>query len=541
MGSDFKADDRELISKFTSLREPRDVAGLLEMKYGRLIYLVYKRNPASNFRVFSIRKRSGESRRIDAPIGPLKDVQRKLNYALQLVYAPKLSAHGFILDRSIVTNAQSHVRKSIVFNLDVKDFFPSINFGRVRGMFLGYPFKLPTRVASLLAGICCHNNYLPQGAPTSPIISNMICSKLDSELQGLAKRYRCTYTRYADDMTFSTTARRLSSSIGRIEKTEGGVSVEVGSEVRKIISANGFEINENKVKVRLRTNRQVVTGLTVNRGPNVARAFVRQIRAMLHAWEKYGLEDAEKEYYRLYYSKQHNPMLPLPSFARVVKGKIEFVRMVKGETDLVYRNLANRYFIIREGRRKYYTNPIEEISAALWVLIHEEGESYSQGTAFMLKDVGLVTCQHVLKAKMHAFRHDKPSIKYPISVVAEDKGRDLAILKIDADNPYGLVESKNPSFSYHDKITLAGFPNYFLGHEPYITPAQIVGSRKIFGIEMILMNTPVVWGNSGGPVLNSNNEVIGIAASGADRIDNAERADYNGFIPITNLKYLIGD
>src|SRR5690606_8958560 len=132
--------------------------------------------------------------KLSIPTESLKIIQQKLNQVLQLVYKPKLSTHGFVNNRSIVTNADAHIKKKkhrYILNVDIKDFFPSINFGRVRGMFMAPPYNQPEHVATVLAQICCSNNELPQGAPTSPIVSNMICAQMDSQLQQLAKPHRC--------------------------------------------------------------------------------------------------------------------------------------------------------------------------------------------------------------------------------------------------------------------------------------------------------------------------------------------------------------
>jgi len=358
---------------------------------------------------------------------------------------------------------------------------------------------------------------------------------MSSTLQGFAKKNRCTYTRYADDVTFSSNARGLPKTLAIINNNN---SVEIGTELRKIITTNGFEINEAKTRIQRKTRRQKVTGITINRSPNVTRKFIRQIRAMLHAWEKYGIDNAELVHNRVFCDKQRNPLFAPKSFKKVVRGKIEFVRMVKGEADSVYRNLANKYYILTEGKRKYFTSPIEEISAALWILEFEDPldvNKYSQGTGFMLQDVGLVTCQHVLRPGTVAFHIKNPTEKFPISIVAEDKNCDLAVLKINAKDCYNLSIGDMVLPEYHDKVTLAGFPNYNPGHNPYITPAQVVGFRKIFGIDMILINSSIVHGNSGGPLLNSKYQVIGVAASGVERMDMADRPDYNGVIPISNL------
>jgi len=185
------------------MQHARDVAALLEVKYPDLTWHLYRRGMDTNYTTFEIKKRSGGTREIRAPISALKILQEKLCYILQLIYRVRRPVHGFAIGRSIVSNASPHVGKSFVLSVDIEDFFPSINFGRVRGMFMAAPYDVPERAATVLAQLCCYDNQLPQGAPTSPVVSNMVCGKLDSELHRLARRNRCVYTRYADDLTFS--------------------------------------------------------------------------------------------------------------------------------------------------------------------------------------------------------------------------------------------------------------------------------------------------------------------------------------------------
>src|SRR5207253_3206344 len=153
------------------------------------------------FRSFEVRKRAGGARTIAAPRGALRLLQVKLLNILSEVFDPRESVHGFVRDRSIVTNADRHKGRPVLLNVDLQDFFPSINFGRVRGVFMAKPYSLPPNVATVLAQLCCLANQLPQGAPTSPIIANMVCARLDGQLQRLAKATDATYTRYADDIT----------------------------------------------------------------------------------------------------------------------------------------------------------------------------------------------------------------------------------------------------------------------------------------------------------------------------------------------------
>src|SRR3989338_2322638 len=205
MSLELKASKDDLRAEFFALESRKDVADLLEVSDKQLIYHLYIASASERYVTFQIPKKTSGVREISAPASALKIVQQKLNQVLQSVYEPKPSVHGFTLTKSIVSNAKVHAGRKYVFNIDLKDFFPSINFGRVRGLFIGFPYNRNTAVATVLAQICCFNNQLPQGAPTSPTVSNMICAKLDAQLQQLAKRYKCTYTRYADDITFSTT------------------------------------------------------------------------------------------------------------------------------------------------------------------------------------------------------------------------------------------------------------------------------------------------------------------------------------------------
>lgn len=332
-----------LRDKFYALKEPIDIADLLEITYSRLIYHIYLVKPEKRYQTFGIPKKSSGIRQISTPVTALKIIQRKLNQVLQAVYETKPSVHGFVIGKNIVTNAQAHAKKRYVLNIDLKDFFPSINFGRVRGMFMATPYGLHPKVATVLAQICCHNNQLPQGAPTSPIITNMICAKMDSQLQKLAKDCKATYTRYADDITFSTTLPKFPIDLAYIINDEDGEKLNLGNTLLNIIIENGFEVNEEKVRLQIKGNHQEVTGLTTNIFPNVDRRYVRQIRAMLHAWSQFGLEAAEKEYFTKYDSKNKSPKKEQQNFQQVIRGKIDFIGMVKGKDDPIYQKYLSIY------------------------------------------------------------------------------------------------------------------------------------------------------------------------------------------------------
>lgn len=338
----FAATQEEIKNKFTLLKDIRDIAILLEVKYSSLVYYVRKVEDDRKYSKFHITKKSGGEREISAPIPPLRFIQKKLNYILQNIYEPYYCVHGFVNKRSILTNASRHTKQRYVANIDLKDFFPSINFGRVRGMFMANPFNFNSAVATFLSQICCNNNQLPQGAPTSPPISNCICFRLDAQLLSLAKEHGCRYTRYADDLSFSTYLPVLSVEIMLLDDDKQKNIPVVGKRLMKIINDNGFEVNEKKIRLRDSRQRQVITGLTTNKFPNVSRKFIRQIRAMLHAWHKFGLDKAEEEHFRHYNKKHRNPENKMPHFNNIVQGKINFVGMVRGKSDKLYINFCKK-------------------------------------------------------------------------------------------------------------------------------------------------------------------------------------------------------
>jgi RNA-directed DNA polymerase len=347
MSIELIATPEELRSQFTLLETIEDVATMLDVELSSLCYHTQIAKSSSQYKSFTIPKKSGGVRTIEAPISALKIIQWKLNQVLQAVYFPKAPVHGFVQKRNILTNANRHLEfkaRKYVLNIDLSDFFHSISFIRIQGLFKAEPYDLPDEVARILASICCCNGHLPQGAPTSPVISNMICAKMDTQLRRLAQTNKSIYTRYADDITFSTSLPFLPSALAIGNDATG--QLQIGNELQTIIQNNGFSINTKKVKLQTKDDRQEVTGLTINKFPNVSRRYVRQIRAMLHAWEKFGLQQAEDEYIKRYNKKyslkrQSDPNWK-PSFKHVVRGKLEFLRMVRGGDNLIYLRFSNK-------------------------------------------------------------------------------------------------------------------------------------------------------------------------------------------------------
>ena len=273
-----------------------DVAELLGFKASALAFILYGKSAQPTYTKFQVAKRGGGMRDIAAPIPQLKLLQQRLANILQncleeirSMYGrddagpnPDQVIHGFVRRRSIVSNARQHRHRRFVFNADLQDFFPSINFGRVRGFFLkDKHFSLQPSVSTLLAQIACFEGALPQGSPCSPVISNLIGHILDVHLVRLAARHGCTYTRYADDLTFSTNERHFPLQIA--EETLAASNMwTVGRELAHLISKSGFVVNPKKTRMQYRTSRQEVTGLVVNQKVNIPADYRRKVRSMVH-------------------------------------------------------------------------------------------------------------------------------------------------------------------------------------------------------------------------------------------------------------------
>jgi RNA-directed DNA polymerase len=333
------------------------VANFLEVPYGQLLFLLYKKTETEQYYSFQIRKKSGGLRTIQKPCKGIDIIQRKLKPFFDKTYRIKAPVHGFVRGKSIITNAAMHKRQRYVLNIDLKDFYGTVNFGRVRGLLMSKPFGMGPKAASVVAQALCFQNKLPQGACTSPVVSNLIAADLDRRLVKLSNRYHCKYTRYADDITFSTNKSSFPEPLayydGKNPITNGTV---LGKILEDTVEEAGFKVNHKKVRLQIPYVRQEVTGLTVNEFPNVKRSFIRQIGSMTYAWKKYGLKAAEREYIRLYSKKP----VEIPDdknkgiyFKNVLYGKLAFLKMVRGNDDAIVSKLASRIAHLDSDPPKY--------------------------------------------------------------------------------------------------------------------------------------------------------------------------------------------
>jgi RNA-directed DNA polymerase len=298
-GLNFKLNDSTLLEKY-DLPLYQNVLALTEsmqIDLKALQYLAYNRkvSKVNHYHTFEVAKKSGGKRKISAPKPKLKEIQTWILENILNKIPNNEEAHGFIKERSIVTNANLHTNKDIVISIDLKNFFPTITHKRVKGLFhkMGYSEQLST-IFSLL---CTHaevdeidldgvtyyvhssERKLPQGSPASPAISNLIVYKMDKKISGLAKKLNFTYTRYADDMSFSTT-RENYDNVSRLLFYS-----------KKIIESEGFVIHPDKIHIMRKGMQQKVTGVVVNEKMNIDRIQLKKFRALLHNIETIGWKD----------------------------------------------------------------------------------------------------------------------------------------------------------------------------------------------------------------------------------------------------------
>ena len=463
----------QIRTAFENMQSKEDLLQLMNevkpMIYGdktvlfQLKQLTWYSNPklaTKRYTSFTIKKKSGAERTIHAPVKGLKAIQKTLSFILQCVYEPHKAATGFVRDKSIVDNAKEHIGSKYVYNIDLKDFFPSIDQARVWKCLQLQPFNLNNQdteieekviskvfsfdeikqelnftharfvnskkcsflilikfidttenyisvkidntisligdtinekvndiktnyvvyayatdkgtfykllhkrdrknkdrkitksrqqIASIIASICCNEmevermnssrewilekrNVLPQGAPTSPILTNVVCQRLDYLLSAVAKRFGLKYSRYADDITFS--------SMHNVYQSNSEFLKELG----RIIAEQGFHIKETKTRLQKDGYRKEVTGLLVNDKVNVQKRYIKQLRMWLYNWESYGYERAQNYFVQHYVAEKGNSIKGKPDMINVIDGKLNYLKMVKGDSNDLYLKLRYRFY-----------------------------------------------------------------------------------------------------------------------------------------------------------------------------------------------------
>lgn len=344
--------DEEVKKMFQQMKSADDLVNILNLVnrnlYGektiplKLKFLTYHAFHSKNkYKEFEISKKTGGTRRICAPNKSLKSILSTLNKTFHYIHSSHASSHGFEKKKSVATNAAKHINKNYVYNIDLKDFFSNIKQARIHKKLQLAPFNVKVDIADLISNLVCYqsednfsidekiyknDNYLAQGFPTSPLLSNIICERLDRKLTGLAKRFGVQYSRYADDITFSSNHNVYN------EKS-------FQNELNKIITYEKFEINEKKTRLQKRGYRQEVTGITVNEKINVTKSYIKKLRGSIYLLEKFGIKETNNIFKRNKYIKNSKKNYAL----KYISGKLEYLKMIKGNDDSTYLKLKERF------------------------------------------------------------------------------------------------------------------------------------------------------------------------------------------------------
>lgn len=541
---------------FFDIKSNRELSAFFCIRHNHLMMLAYASN-VKRYTSFSIVKRNGkEFRTISAPRHDLKRIQQLIADELAKTYNAPKCVNGFVKDRSIANNAINHTKKVSVLNIDLKDFFPSISAARVRGLFIKY-YNFPKEVADTLTNLVCHDGRLPQGAPSSPIISNVICFPLDKALMNFASKNKCTYTRYADDLVFSTTSKYKSSSLFNQDLIKDDNS---SNAIKRIIEKNGFTINQSKIHVANKGSRQLVNGIVVNEKCNMPRSEYRALRVALNNWKQYGIEKAASCYASFYpeYSGRlfDNDMVLADRFHWHIRGRLDYYTMVDSVNSVpsepltklwtMYRNLCPEETVPYIPAKEYAYRTEGPILSDKETLPNCE---YSEGSAFFVHSF-LFTCKHCVEALDKDI--SKETQLYQITNgVAEITNVTCNAFKFNHlfDFAWAEVPATDCSKLYSAKcnlkyrvqmgetITAIGFPGGL--RTPELIKAKVIETHS--SDNNVRVDHAFIHGMSGGPVFNNRMEIIGMIVKGGESGAYTREGEFiplhllSGYEPFTNM------
>jgi S1-C subfamily serine protease len=373
---------------------------------------------------------------------------------------------------------------------------------------------------------------------------------MDAELTKLARNHGCFYTRYADDITFSSHRSRLPAALVELPLGQRSGSATGGAELDAVIQSNGFSLNPSKTRVLSRADSQEVCGIVCNVRLNPRRDVRREVRGMIHAWRKWGYANAEKVW-----DQQHN-WRRAKSFERSLRGKLQYLAHIRGEDDAVVNSLVQQFNEL-PGRT---FRPINYEFRGGWkdnlhktVCVVESGDDvaleYKQGSGFLLPNGFILTNAHnvmingVVAPDLIVRFQDHLSVDIEVELVQADAGVDYAILKPKEGMWQTALSSNSCQLSFSrplkgDAIWVAGFPNYHKGDPVQINVGQVLSSRLYDGVDHFRVSTMINKGNSGGPVFDQDGKVVGMASKGVDTSD-VVNMQQNGSLYLADLSTVI--
>lgn len=504
---------------FMGVKTRADLARFLDIPLQKLTMLAFTSGMELYIRR-SVPKKSGGQRIVYAPRGDLKLIQRMIANELSASYDPPKCVQGFVKGQSVADNAIRHTHKRFVLTIDLKDFFPSISSGRVHELFLKY-YGFTPELTDILTNLVCYQGCLPQGAPTSPIISNVVCFKMDRAFLSLASSFKLDYTRYADDLTFSTTSVFAARKV--FDPSKAGLD-GVNPKILEIISSNYFKVNERKLHVAWSGSRQLVNGIVVNEKCNMKRETYRQLRSLFHTWKTDGYEATVAKYLRgspMYRSRlaSDGQACSEEQFTRHMRGRLEYLTMVitvDGKTSGPIEKLWTMLYD-QTGEAVPFVMPERYAIQINSCYDAEDGDTaiYS-GTGFYVADK-FITCAHCIPEISAGddievelrFREGKRILKPEQFKVL--RGFDLAYATFN-DRRSPAISRLNLSYQPQagEEVIAIGFPG---GGSQYSVTARVLGFSP--GHNTVRVDRAFIKGMSGGPVLNSRHELIGIVEKGS--------------------------
>lgn len=536
--------------KFTNISSNAQLAEYCGVSWDELRMLAYAEG-IKRYTEWLVPKKNGEGfRRISSPMANLRRVQRSIAKGLSESYSPLKCVYGFVCERNVALNALQHTRKRTVLTLDLKDFFPSISAPRVRGLFIK-AMDFPQDVADTLTNLVCHEGSLPQGAPTSPVISNMICFKMDRALLYFAANSGLTYTRYADDLVFSST-----SAYSARKMVDQGKNVVSGINrfIINTIKTNGFEINERKVHVANRGSRQIVNGIIVNQKCNIRRSQYREFRALFHRWLTEDYSAAASPYFRN--KKNHcykaklcdgDELCDEKAFARHIRGRLDYFSMVVGVNGRPTEPMAKLWTLFHQATHERVPYLTFEKSAVQLSYAFDSKKKddtvVAESSGVIARDI-LITCAHGLPEEITDMNGDVVTIE--IRTAFDDKfsieassfrkysGFDFAFVQLDAKLGNTGVRSINTAYFPQAGETIYA-SGYAGGKMPsHCVQASVLPSR--YGNGSIVVDRAFIKGMSGGPVFNTRHEVVGIVLKGSDESSYSRDGEFLPFSAIASLE-----
>ena len=541
---------------FASIRDRNDLAEALGISTNKLKFLV-EAAPYKKYTMFPVPKKDGRTfRLIEAPQPSLKISQKKLYELLSPYYTPLCCVHGFVSGRSILTGAGSHLLRNGAsagprkqarhyFSLDIEDFFPSISSQRIYGLLIGKRLRAPSDVAYDISQLCVGERGLAQGSPVSPLISNMICLSLDRAILDFAKDNGLFYTRYADDITLSTSNRKRFMELfgGTNDPQNPTIPDAIRTAITEHNGRESFKINMAKTHYRTPSQRQIVTGVVVNEKLNVTREYRRKLRSCLHTWHAVGKNAAAEKYYRTHEPTEEE----LASFETRVYGKLDHYRNVisKNNKRCTPLEALGSMFNLHCTGNKFPIHKPEDSIFIIRAYSRDELE-LEEGVAFLLKDVGLVTSRHTFDK----FSYEGVKLKVSLTSVTTNDSLEFYVtphiretekhydcVKLEADDQFRKAfplatplvledfTSGTSPISPGEELTAfdpriisdvdQGTRGYECPEMPFrckapSRPNQYGRLSQIDGAEFYL-------GMSGGPILNQKGAVVGIVYSGIER------------------------